>query len=160
MRKLARVRDCLSFFVLSTRVEYMGIIRRHFPRRFFLFFFLLVLCFSVHKLYILAFPSQFFLLALPPFPTFSLSTSSQRLLFSLFLPPCFFFLLHQLLGSILCHATEQTIAEKEQEEEKKIGRKAGAVVTIIIVCIYLDRFFSLSIRNKKETNSCNKDTNR
>jgi hypothetical protein len=93
-------------------------------------------------LYILAFPSQFFLLALPPFPTFSLSTSSQRLLFSLFLPPCFFFLLHQLLGSILCHATEQTIAEKE-EEEKKIGRKAGAVVTIIIVCIYLDRFFPL-----------------
>lgn len=55
-----------------------------------LFFFLLVLCFSLHKLYMLAFPSWYFLLALPPFPTFSLSTSSPRLLFLSFFFSCFF----------------------------------------------------------------------
>jgi D-alanyl-lipoteichoic acid acyltransferase DltB (MBOAT superfamily) len=69
MRKLARVRDCLSFLVSSSRVIiYMVIImRRKFSQlsfSVFSFFFLLVLSSSVHKLYMLAFPFQFFLLAL------------------------------------------------------------------------------------------------
>ncbi len=160
MRKLARVRDCLSFFVLSTRIEYMGIIRRHFPRHFFLFFFLLVLCFSVHKLYILAFPSQFFLLALPPFPTFSLSTSSQRLLFFSFSSILLFFPITSIIRFYPVSCNRANDRRERTRRRKKIGRKAGAVVTIIIVCIYLDRFFLSLYVTKKETNSCNKDTNR
>ncbi len=131
----------LSFF--SRSFYKSSSIHRHYYEKFspgfhsfFFSFFLRVLCLSVHKLYMLAFPSQFFLLALPPFPIFSLSTSSQRLLFLFFFLSCFFFLLHQLRGSILCHETEQTIA-KEEEEKKE--RKAVAVVAIMIVRIYIDR---------------------
>jgi hypothetical protein len=131
MRKLARVRDCLSFLIPSTRV----VVYRHYYEKFSPGFLSLVLSFLLFPLVLcriylcLPFYLVSFYLLFRLFPHFLYPHRPKDLFFS-------FFLLHQLRGSIHCHATEQTIA---QEEKKK--RKAVAVVAIIIVCIYLDRFF-------------------
>ena len=171
MRKLARASDCLSFLVLSTRIAYMGISRRHFPRVFFSLslsvvfsFFLFCALASTNCIFLPFHPSSFYLLfcLFPHFlyphrrKVFAFFSSSSSLLR--------FFLLHQLWGSILCHATEQTIGEEGKKEKKKKNEEEKLSLLLpSSLYAFISIFFSLHTQHtqsKKKLNSCSNQANR
>ncbi len=94
---------------------------RNFPPAFilfFLFFFVFCALASTNCICLPFHPSSFCLL-FRLFPYFLYPHRPKDFFFSFFFISCFFFLLHQLRCSILCHETEQTIAKEEEEKKRK-----------------------------------------
>ena len=160
MKKLARVRDGLSLssLVLSTREVYRwALLQENFLdllslslscARFLLF--LHVLCFSINDLCTSAFPAQFFLLALPSFPTFPSSriVPKSSFFFSFCIPPS---ALARWLCVVLpcinyevlsfCHATGRTIATRERKKKTTTKKKKSCRCCYQCRCTHLARSF-------------------
>ena len=182
MRKLARVRDRRSLLVLSTReVQRWALLRENFPDLLFLFLvlslslsrwgfllFLHVLYFSHPQFVYARLSILVFLLALPPFPTFSSILPRLSQFFFSFPSTCSSSssssssLSHQLWAAILLSCNRPERWPKRRRRRRK--RKAVAVVTIIHVRIYPDLFFfwveHKKKKGKRKTNSCNYDKSR
>jgi hypothetical protein len=142
MRKLARVRDCLSLLVLSTRQVCMG----HYCEKFSPILSLSLSSCSVFQRPQIVYACLSIAVSSACSSVFShiffirivLKTS-----FSLFFFSCVF----SITSIMSLYSSVMQQSKRSQKEKKK--RKAVAVVAIIVVRICPDRFFLLSLYNKK-----------